>query len=87
MSATSRRNKREGRKTTQRPAKGARCPTCGLRGQVTGDEGLYFCSQCKGLFDGDSGEGGDYSDFNPAARMERAENRRKRYVKRYDARN
>ena len=36
----------------------------------------FFCNKCKGLYDGEPAEGGDYSDRNPALRMEREERRR-----------
>jgi len=36
---------------------------------------MYYCYRCKMQFDNDPDEGGDYSDWNPAARLEREERR------------
>lgn len=51
-----------------------RCPQCGRRNAQPMGE-LFKC-KCGALFDGDPDEGGDFSDENPAARLERAERRR-----------
>lgn len=56
-----------------------KCPRCGTNKQVkphgvAGD--MYHCHRCHGTFDDDPNEGGTYSDFNPAARLEREERRR-----------
>lgn len=61
-------------KKTQMP----KCPPCNTAKNVkpfglTGT--LFHCSKCHGTFEPD-GEGGDYSDRNPAARLEREERRR-----------
>jgi rubredoxin len=58
-----------------------KCPRCGRRKSVQpqgscGD--LFRCTKCGNVFDNDPDEGGDYSDRNPAARMEREERRKKR---------
>ena len=88
MSATSRRNRRKGRKTTARADLVATvCPMCGGRGRAIGPEQLLVCRKCGGLYDSQPDEGGDYSTFNPAARLERAETQREnRYGQRYDSR-
>jgi len=63
-------------------AKKPRCPVCDTSKFVTlqgvdGDMG--YCGKCKGTFDPvDPDEGGDYSTFNPAARLEREERRAQR---------
>lgn len=52
------------------------CPKCGTNKRVsTHGQDQFFCGRCKGLFDSDPDEGGDYSDRNPALRMERQERR------------
>jgi len=59
------------------------CPWCGRRKSVSqAGEGQYWCSHCKRLFDDDPDEGGDYSDRNPAARLEREEWLRQRFARR-----
>lgn len=55
------------------------CPVCRSSKQVqpvgvSGD--MFRCGKCGGLFDNDSDEGGDYSDRNPSARLERQERSR-----------
>jgi hypothetical protein len=64
-----------------------KCPLCRtakfvqLQGTANhnGLQELGYCSKCKGTFDAlDPEEGGDYSTFNPAARLERAERSRGR---------
>lgn len=59
------------------------CPVCQRsRDVVIGagkpGERLYYCQRCGGLFDDTPNEAGDYSDRNPAARMIREEERKKR---------
>jgi hypothetical protein len=39
---------------------------------------LYHCRGCGAIFDDEPDEGGDWSDGNPAARLEREERRRER---------
>ncbi len=48
------------------------CPKCGTKQQDRGKDVFYFCDKCRMQFDLES-DGGDYSDRNPAARLERAE--------------
>lgn len=57
------------------------CPQCGRKKSVQpqgtcGD--MFRCKACGAVFDSDPEEGGDYSTFNPAARLEREERRKKR---------
>lgn len=56
-----------------------KCPVCntnkGARAQAGG---TYVCGKCHGQYDGHPDEGGDFSDRNPAARMQRQETRRQR---------
>ena len=49
----------------------ARCPRCNSKGTPQGE--LLWCRRCQLLFDEEPDEGGDYSDRNPAARLEREE--------------
>jgi transposase-like protein len=55
------------------------CPSCGSNRSVyaEGDRG-YWCRLCNAAFDGDPGEGGDYSSSDPSWRLQRAEERAKR---------
>ena len=78
MSATTRRNKRKGRKTTGRVevSQNGNCPFCGNAGDVANSEGSLWCSKCCAFFDDDPEEGGDYSDRNVALRLEREERKR-----------
>lgn len=51
-----------------------KCPKCGRPQPATlGPYGIYLCGHCNMQFDRDGDDGGDYSDTNPAARLERAE--------------
>jgi len=57
------------------------CPRCKTAKNVVaqgvvGD--MFVCTKCGGLLDSDPLEGGDFSDHNPAARLEREERRKKR---------
>jgi ribosomal protein L37AE/L43A len=52
------------------------CPGCGRRKSVVRAGDLFKCTKCGALFDDDPDEGGDYSDRNPAARIDRMERRR-----------
>ena len=56
--------------------KTARCPRCNVKGTPQGD--VFWCRRCQCLFDDEPAEGGDYSDRNPAARLEREERQRQR---------
>jgi len=70
-------------RTTRRtdPPRLPRCPWCGTNRRVyEHGEREYFCSRCKRLFDDDPDEAGDYSDRNPAARLEREERLRERFA-------
>lgn len=48
------------------------CPGCGTTQPDRGVNAIYWCEHCRCQFDGDPGEDGDWSDWNPAARLERA---------------
>jgi hypothetical protein len=50
-----------------------RCPWCGSKQVYEDGERNFFCRTCKRVFDNDPNEGSDYSDRNPAARIEREE--------------
>lgn len=57
------------------------CPKCDTAKHViaiglTGE--TFHCDRCAGLFDRQPDEGGDYSDRNPAARLERQERKPQR---------
>lgn len=52
-----------------------KCPRCGQRVAVGEGQTIFYCSNCRAVFDDDPDEGGDYSDRNPAARLEREERR------------
>jgi len=54
------------------------CPWCGTAKHVyPHGERECWCSRCRRLFDADVDEGGDWSDRNPTARLEREERRKK----------
>lgn len=53
-------------------AEEARCPKCKHTSSTTSERGWY-CWTCKQEFD--PRDDGDYSDWNPAARLEREERR------------
>lgn len=55
------------------------CPRCKQTKHVvsSSDGEIHRCDYCRVTFDNDPNEGGDYSDRNPSARMERSERRRK----------
>lgn len=56
-----------------------RCPRCNRRKSVVQRlDGDYLCTHCSAMFDNDPDEGGDYSERNPAARLERQERKRRR---------
>lgn len=50
------------------------CPQCHVRTVAQAD--WFVCPKCKGMFDDDPDEGGDFSDRDPSARLERQERRR-----------
>jgi len=63
------------------PAKAAsevRCPGCGGRQKPGAGQTIFYCQKCRCQFDADPDEGGDYSDRNASARLERAERERER---------
>jgi len=50
------------------------CPRCRTgKHAVPHGQREFFCNRCKGLYDDDPDEGGTYSDFNAAVRIEREE--------------
>jgi len=51
-----------------------KCPLCGRKGKPVAG-GLLQCPQGH-FFDDEPNEGGDYSDRNPAARLERNDRRK-----------
>ena len=53
-----------------------KCPRCGRVKAVQKAGGFFHCNGCGATFDDDPNEGGDWSDRNPAARLERQERRR-----------
>lgn len=72
MSATSRANKKAGRKTTAVAGRGmaAKCPVCGKR-----LNSAMTCTNCRTMYDSDPDEGGDYYR-DPTKRIEVMERRR-----------
>lgn len=52
------------------------CPRCKRRQPARGPDAIYRCDHCQAMFDADPSEGGDYSDRDPSARLEREERRR-----------
>ncbi len=59
------------------------CPRCQKTNNVTVGAGkpgerLMYCSGCRAMFDDDPDEGSDYSDRDPAARMIREEERKRK---------
>lgn len=53
-----------------------KCPQCGRIKAVVQAGEFFHCNKCGATFDNEPDEGGDYSDRNPAARLERAERKR-----------
>jgi len=53
-----------------------RCPKCNRQYPQQRPDTIYWCNHCRCQFDDDPDEGGDYSDRNPSARIERQERRR-----------
>lgn len=52
------------------------CPWCKTAKYVYAEGSHeFYCRQCKRIFDNDPDEGGDFSDRNPAVRLEREERR------------
>ena len=54
------------------------CPKCGRQQKRRSDDAIYWCDGCRMQFDAEGDDGGDYSDVNPALRIEREERRRER---------
>lgn len=54
------------------------CPRCGRSKPYKSPDALYWCDNCEGQFDDQPDEGGDYSDHNAAARLEREDRARER---------
>lgn len=55
-----------------------RCPFCFSRKVAAQIDGTYRCHKCGAWYDDKPDEGGDYSDRDPAARIERHERRPQR---------
>lgn len=55
-----------------------RCLRCGRTQPRRGPTAIYICEHCRAMFDDDPDEGGDFSDRNPAARLEREERNEER---------
>lgn len=53
-----------------------RCLKCKRPVGPMRSNGFYWCERCRIMFDDDPNEGGDYSDRNPLARLEREERKR-----------
>lgn len=53
-----------------------RCPKCNRSQPYRSPDALYRCPACEMTFDREGDDGGDYSDVNPAARLEREERQR-----------
>lgn len=50
-----------------------KCPSCGSPKAIPFGHRTFRCGNCDGLYDDDPTEGGDHSDRNPGARIERQE--------------
>lgn len=60
--------------TTKPKQPQVKCPMCGrAQPKTLGPDGIYFCGHCKMQFDDSPDEGGDFSNYNVAARLEREE--------------
>ena len=56
-----------------------RCPKCGRKQtKRPGTDAIYYCTVCHVQFDNDPDEGGDYSQYDPAWRLEKQKRRRSR---------
>lgn len=53
-----------------------RCPKCGVPQTAGQGQDIFYCHRCQMQFDNEPDEGGDYSDRDPSARLEREERRR-----------
>jgi hypothetical protein len=50
-----------------------RCPGCQRPQSRRGPDAIYWCNHCRCQFDDTPDEGGDFSDRDPAWRLEREE--------------
>ncbi len=75
MSATSRRNRKKGRKTTAavKLVLVASCPMCGRGVEDRGPGAIYWCGHCLVQFDGNPEEGGTHHEKDPSRLMTRQE--------------
>lgn len=55
-----------------------KCPFCGSKDQQETNRRTLYCRTCRREWS-DPDEGGDYSNHNPAARLEREDRERGRY--------
>ena len=63
------------------PKETVSCPGCGRKHPKISDHSIYWCEHCRCQFDNDPDEGSDYSDYDPAWRLEREERRARRQSK------
>lgn len=49
------------------------CPKCGRKKPYKSPDALYWRDTCEMMFDQSGDDGGDYSDRDPSARLERQE--------------
>lgn len=75
-----RKTKSRRRKPVDQDVPTVKCPKCGRVQVNRGINAIYWCDHCQAPFDNDPDEGGDWSDRNPAARLEREEKRLARSV-------
>lgn len=63
-----------------KPSDKPKCPKSGCKGRgiEQGRSGIFVCNRCNGHFDNEPNEGGDFSDKDPSARLQRQERQRKR---------
>lgn len=60
--------------TTKPKGPQVKCPKCGRpQPKTLSADGIYWCSHCKMQYDDNPDEGGDYSNFDPSARLMREE--------------
>lgn len=52
------------------------CPRCNQKLFKLGPDSTAYCENCKAYVSDTPDEGGDYSDRNPSARLEREERRK-----------
>lgn len=63
---------------SQVPTTHVKCPRCGTAQKKRQPDAIYYCERCRGQFDDDPDEGGDWSDRDPSWRLERQERRGRR---------